>query len=153
MLTDPRFSEVATLIGGLSLDQLESNRAALQALPAGAELLNPPPLAEPWRLRAFAAVATWGMLAIEAAVALAFLTAAGSRPEWLRHALLLAFCVTTHAFAPVAGFGWLLIVLGLVQTDDTRPGLRGAYVAGFLLVLLYSEVPWASLLQDWVASR
>ena len=66
----------------------------------------------------------------------------------LRHGLLLGFCVVTYAFAPVAGFGWLLLVMGAAQTDEADVWLRRAYVAAFLVVLLYSEVPWAGLLLD-----
>ena len=62
--------------------------------------------------------------------------------------LLLGFCVVTYAFAPVAGFGWLLLVMGAAQTDEADVWLRRAYVAAFLVVLFYSEVPWAGLLLD-----
>jgi hypothetical protein len=52
----------------------------------------------------------------------------------------------TYAFAPVAGFGWLLLVMGIAQTEGPQVWLRRVYVAGFLVVLFYSEVPWTSLL-------
>jgi hypothetical protein len=48
------------------------------------------------------------------------------------------------AVAPVAGFGCLLLVLGLVQTDPRETRLRALYVAVYVLVLLYAEAPWAS---------
>ena len=54
----------------------------------------------------------------------------------------------TYAFAPVAGFGWLLLVMGAAQTDAGERWLRRAYVVAFLVVLFYSEVPWAGLLLD-----
>jgi hypothetical protein len=151
LLTDPRFTDVATLIGGLSAAELDRNRTALDSLPEGAELLTPLEIAEPWRLRAFASATTWGVLLFEACVALVFLAGVGRQPGWVRHGLLLAFCLTTYAFAPVAGFGWLLLVLGLAQCDDRWNGLRRAYVAAFLLVLLYAEVPWAGLLSQWIS--
>ena len=65
--------------------------------------------------------------------------------------LLLVFCVTTYALAPVAGFGWLLAVMGLAQCHPNQRMLRGAYVAVFVLILLYSEIPWAGVLADWTA--
>jgi hypothetical protein len=147
--TDPRFADVARLVGGLSSEQLEQNRVALQALPGGAELLHPLQLTEPWRLQLFATGATWGVLGLEILVATAFLTRAASQPNWLKHGLLLLFCFVTYAFAPVAGFGWMLLVLGLAQCDEADRALRTTYVAAFLLVLVYAEVPWAGLLGDW----
>ncbi|MFI5076727.1 MAG: hypothetical protein ACHQRO_05260, partial [Vicinamibacteria bacterium] len=51
LLTDARFGDAAQLIGGLSAEQLDANRKALQLLPAGAELLEPPAIVEPARGR------------------------------------------------------------------------------------------------------
>ena len=102
---------------------------------------TPPAFVEPPRLRAFAAVATWGGLILEALIALLCLIPAGGRIELARHASLLAFCVTTYALAPVAGFGWLLATMGLAQCRPDQRALRGAYVAVFVLILLYSEIP------------
>jgi hypothetical protein len=66
----------------------------------------------------------------------------------LRHVALLVFCGVTYAFAPVAGFGWLLLVMGLVQVDPGQIWLGRTYIAAFLGVLFYSEIPWPSLLLD-----
>ena len=58
------------------------------------------------------------------AVALAFLSP-GSR--WLgrhRDHLLITFTVTTYLAAPVLGFGWMLLVLGLAQLRSTAGHLR-----------------------------
>jgi hypothetical protein len=150
LLTDPRFAEAAVLIGGLTADDLEANRRALVPLPDGAELAEPPAVAEPARLRALAAVATWGIVILEASVAVLMLGPARRVPAWLRHIALLVFCLVTYAFAPVAGFGWLLLVMGAVQTADSDVWLRRGYLAAFLVVLVYSEVPWAALLLDLV---
>ena len=84
LLTDQRFADAALVFGGLSRDQMAANRAVLEPLPEGAELLDPPPVAEPPRLRAFAAAATWGGLLLEALVAFAFLLPAGGRLELAR---------------------------------------------------------------------
>jgi hypothetical protein len=45
----------------------------------------------------------------------------------VRHVSLLLFCGTTYLFAPVAGFGWLLLAMGVGQLDETQVGLRRAY--------------------------
>jgi hypothetical protein len=148
LLTDPRFAEAAMLIGGLTRDQLAANRRALEAVPDGAELLDAPIVIEPPRLRLLATISTWGILALETCVALLMLWPLTTRLVFLRHIVLLAFCLVTYAFAPVAGFGWLLLVMGAGQTDASDRWLRRSYVAAFLLVLFYSEVPWAGLLLD-----
>jgi hypothetical protein len=148
LLTDQRFADAALVFGGLSRDQMARNRAFLEPLPNGAELLTPPPFVEPPRLRAFAAVTTWSGLILEGLIALTCLIPL-TRLDIVRHALLLAFCITTYALAPVAGFGWLIATMGLAQCRPHQRLLRGAYVAVFILILIYSEVPWAGVLADW----
>ncbi|HZM93506.1 MAG TPA: hypothetical protein VFB92_08800 [Vicinamibacterales bacterium] len=150
LLTDPRFDAVVQLIGGLSQEQLDANREALVPLPHGAELLDPPVVHEPARLRALASVSTFGILALEAAVALSMMGPTTRISAILRHATLLSFCGITYAFAPVAGFGWLLIVMGLAQLAPQQVWLGRAYVAMFLAVLFYGEVHWAELALDLV---
>jgi hypothetical protein len=60
-----------------------------------------------------------------------------------------AFCGTTYALAPVAGFGWLLATMGLAQCHARQRVLRNAYVGVFVLILLYSEIPWTGVLAEW----
>lgn len=94
------------------------------------------------------------MLALETAVALVMLVPAAAngkpRAPIFRHGLLLTFCLVTYAFAPVAGFGWLLLVMGAAQIEPDQQWLLRLYVAAFLVVLFYSEVPWAGLMLDWL---
>jgi hypothetical protein len=151
LLDDPRFEAVTMLVGGLDEAALDENRAVLSPLPDGAELLDPPELREPAALRAFATALTWGGLGLEALLAAA-LWMPSRRARAVQHGLLLAFCLITYAFAPVAGFGWLLLIMGLCLCRPDQRVLRGAYVATFFVVLLVTEVPWASLLlQGWRA--
>lgn len=149
LLTDERFADASLVFGGLSRDQMKENRAFLEPLPEGAELLSPPAFVEPPRLRAFAAVATWGGLILEALIALTCLIPAEGRLQLARHASVLAFCVTTYALAPVAGFGWLLATMGLAHCRPNQAPLHGGYVAVFILIVLYSEIPWTGVLADW----
>jgi hypothetical protein len=145
LVQDPRFEDVAMLLGGLSPEELQENREYLEPLPEGAELVDARVLVEPPSFRRLAGVLTWGGLALETMVAGAFLLPVAA--PW-RHAVLLVFCVATYAFAPVAGFGCLLLVLGLAQTRPDESRLRLLYVAAFLLVLTYAEAPWAGLLRS-----
>jgi hypothetical protein len=96
---------------------------------------DPPP--EPPRLRRMALLATWWTAAIEASLAAAFLLPPLAS---LRDPLLLFFCATTFAIAPVEGFGWLLLAMGAAQTDPSRRKLRLAYLAVFALLLAYREL-------------
>ena len=146
LLTDPRLVEPAMLIGGVTAEDLEQSRRALHALPEGAELLDPPQVVETNRLRRLSTVSTWGVLFHEAAIAAAMLLPSTPAAVVARHALLLSFCAITYAFAPVAGFGWLLLVLGLAQVPHEANWLRITYVGAFLLVIFYAEVPWPELL-------
>jgi hypothetical protein len=148
LLTDPRFDAVTQLVGGLSQPQLDANREALVPLPNGAELLDPPMVDEPARLRALSIVSTVGILALETLVAVSMMAPTTRISATLRHATLLSFCGITYAFAPVAGFGWLLLVMGLAQLEARDVWLRRAYIAMFLAVLFYGEVPWADLALD-----
>jgi hypothetical protein len=145
-LTDPRMVEPAMLLGGVTADQLEESRRALEALPEGAELVEPRRVPETPRLRTLSAVSTWGILVHEAAIAVSMLLPLWRGVAASRHAVLLAFCGVTYAFAPVAGFGWLLLVMGVAQVAPANVWLRRTYLAAFLLVLFYSEVPWPELL-------
>jgi len=151
LLTDERFADASLVFGGLTRDQMAENRTFLEPLPEGAVLLHPPAFVEPPRLRAFAAVATWGGLALEALIALLCLIPAEGRMLVARHAALLLFCTTTYALAPVAGFGWLIATIGLAQCRPKQQLLRGAYISVFLLIVLYSEIPWAGVLAEWTA--
>ena len=148
LLTDVRFTDAALLFGGLTPDQMAQNRTFLEPLPEGAELLHPPAFVEPPRLRTFAAVATWGGLALEALIALLCVIPASRLIEVARHVALLLFCVTTYALAPVAGFGWLIATMGLAQCRPHQRTLRVAYITVFLLILLYSEIHWTGVLVD-----
>ena len=149
LLTDERFADASLVFGGLSREQMKQNREFLKPLPEGAALLTPPSFVEPPRLRAFAIVATWGGLILEGLIAVACLIPPRARLDLARHALLLTFCFTTYALAPVAGFGWLLATMGLAQCRPGQSVLRGAYVAVFILILMYSEIPWTGILADW----
>lgn len=151
LITDPRFSDLTRLIGRLSADELAGNRRVLEPLPEGAELLNPPPLTTTRSFNALVIVATWGTLLLEGLLAAAFLVPGDGRLERLRHGLLLSFCLVTYAFAPVAGFGWLLLAMGCSLCKPDQHLLRVAYVAAWFSVLFYSEIPWTSPLVRWMS--
>ena len=146
LLLDPRFEGLTLFAGGLTPDLLEGHRAYL-AQHVDGTLFEPfeRPL-EPASFTRLARMATVWTFAIEASVALAFLWPVGRGASRYRDVLLLLFCLTTFAVAPVAGFGWLLIALGIAQSDPEARRTRWLYLAAFVLILFYRDFPWARLI-------
>ena len=151
LLTDERFADASLVFGGLSRDQMAENRKFLEPLPEGAELLDPPAFVEPPRLRAFAAVATWGGLILEALIALLCLIPCRGRREsrsrGMRRCSRSAPRPTRWRRWPGSdGCSRRWASRNAVRISGA---LRGAYVAVFILILLYSEIPWTGVLADW----
>lgn len=143
LLTDSRFSEIATLVGGISSEDLEANREALTTLDQPDGPLLPVELRSSERLDLAASALTWWTLAIEGAVAVTFLVP-WRRLARYRDVALIAFVLTTYAVAPVVGFGWVLVCLGLAQRERSRRFLPLAYVGAFLAVQIFTA-PWTSV--------
>ncbi len=139
LLTDDRFTWLATSAGGLTDEQLDANQQALAPAPEGSEILNGPTLTLTPAFERIAAALTWGGVIFEATLAAIFLAPLPARYRVWRVVLLCGFCLLTYALAPVAGFGWLLAVLGLAQCPRDRPYLRLAYIAAFMLIGLFGE--------------
>ena len=152
-LTDARFTDAVQLLGRMSPAQLTDNRQNLAPYPEGAEPLdhNPPP--DPAAFRYLVLMSTWGILALETLVAFAFLLPRGARAGPLHHLILLLFCGVTYAIAPVAGFGWLLLTMGVALCRADQRLLRATYVVTWFLVLFYSEIPWANVAVSWLSTR
>jgi hypothetical protein len=140
LLTDERFIPLITTVGGLQSAEVDRNREILAPLPEGAELLDPPALIEPPSFERLVWASTAGILALETFIAAACLALAAGAPATPAHVLLLLFCVVTYAFAPVAGFGWLLLSIGSAFTRVNQHRMRAAYVATWLVVLAYAEL-------------
>lgn len=149
LLTDNRFTEKVMLLTGMTGEQIDQNRIYLQPLQEGETWFDPPVLYEPPVFRSLATFATYATLAAEAIIAVLFLLPGQKRGlQVARHISLLGFCVLTYSVAPVAGFGWLLLVMGLAQCRPDQRFLQYLYVIVYFLVLLYAEVPWANLLLE-----
>lgn len=149
MLTDSRFAGFVQLVGGLLPEQLDELRAFVTQHVDGQVLEIPFLPAEPPRFLQLARFITLWTVAIEGAVALSFLWPVGRGVSKGRDALLLIFCVTTYVIAPVAGFGWLLLALGIAQCSPERHTTRLCYLAVFVLILFSREVPWAMKLLEF----
>ena len=144
--SDARFEDSVLLFGGLTPKQLDGNRHYLDPAERTAAATNPPQLVEPRSFRRLVSLLTWGAVITEGLVAISWILSFAGWRMTIRHPLLLIFCASTYAFAPVAGFGWLLLTMGLVSCDKDQRLWRACYIATWILVLLYAEVPWAKVL-------
>jgi hypothetical protein len=144
LLSDPRFHDLAVLVGGASWDTLDAFDAALTDFLSGAGGW-PGAFVEPPGLYPLALALTAFTALLEGGIALAFLW---PRPARYRNALLLLFGATTFAFATVRGFGFLLMTLGLAQCEADERRTRIAYVATLFLIEAYRNVPWTRMLID-----
>jgi hypothetical protein len=141
-LTDHRFSGFIQLFAGFSAEQISSMAEFLdQHVDLPATILSP--VEEGDRFKLLAQMATIWNIVINALIALAFLLPKITYLPRYRDELLLIFCTVTYAIATVSGFGWLLIAMGVAQSDPQRPHIRLMYVVVFMLIIFYREVPWA----------
>ncbi len=148
LLEDSRFANLAVVAGGMDDALFDANDEARVAYARGVAWSRSG-FVEPPAVPRLALLLTVYTLAIEAALALAFLWPGSGGPARWRDALLVVFAATTFAVASVAGFGWLLMTLGLAQCGAERPRARGLYLAAFFLILVYEWVPWSDALAAW----
>jgi hypothetical protein len=146
-LLDDRFEDFVVLLTGTSYEQIDAARDYLEAdYRSGA-----PPVGLPfetsWALLLLARASTLWNLLDQVLVAAAFLAPPASRLGRMRDALLILFCFITYAVAPVASFGWLLLSMGMVQSERAN-GLHLWYLAAFAALVFYDQVPWAWLLVE-----
>lgn len=146
LLDDPRFEGFARIAGGVTLEQLAAWREVLGQHVDGPAVAAAELPSLPARFVGLAQLVTLWTATLEAAVAIAFLWPLGRGASRLRDPALILFCASTYAVAPVEGFGWLLLAMGVAQCDPARRVTRWAYVATFVLILFYREVPWTDLL-------
>ncbi len=146
LLIDPRFAGFAQLAGGLAPEQFEDLSVFVRQHIDVPSLDLPQPPVEPQRFRWLAWMLTWWTVGIEGITAAAFLWPVDRGISRLRHILLLVFCATTYAVATVAGFGWLLLAMGVAQCDVRYHLFPSWYLLAFGLILLYRDLPWAEWL-------
>jgi hypothetical protein len=148
LVDDRRFEDFTRLAAGLDGHTLDALRALVREHRDGLRPPAPGDPALPARLVALAHGLGISLLLIEAVVAAAFLAPRSWRLSRARDGLLLAFCSGTYALAPVEGFGWLLLGMGVAQCEPARVGVRRTYLVVFALVLLTSRWPWLRALAE-----
>lgn len=154
LLSGDRFAAFSALVLRVPAADLAANQQAVASLlspGATRELVTSVQLVGPAYVSSVAlAMSAWTLL-IEATAAVLFLWPASHWPgpaRWLRAArngALLCFALTTYAIATVAGFAWILLILGLAQCEAEDRLARFAYCAAFLLVFVYT-LPWGTWL-------
>lgn len=146
-LLDDRFEDFVVLLTGTSYEQIDAARDYLEAdYRSGASPLGLPFEAS-WSLSLLARASTLWNLLDQVLVAAAFLAPPASWLGRMRDALLILFCFVTYAVAPVASFGWLLLSMGMVQSERAK-GVHLWYLAAFFALAFYDQVPWAGLLVE-----
>jgi hypothetical protein len=146
LVEDPRFEAFTRLAAGLTEDELVDLRDLAGEHVDGLFVPWEGMPAPPARLFAVADALTVATLAFEAALAVVFLVPRSWRVARARHALLALFCATTYALAPVAGFGWLLLSMGVAQCEPERVRARLGYLIAFAVVLFATRWPWLDAL-------
>ena len=71
----------------------------------------------------------------------------------VRNGLLLFFVATTYAVAPVLGFAWILLIMGLAQCPSSLPKTRLAYMTAFALVYAFYGEQIKVHLFRWILGR
>lgn len=152
MLTDDRLFAVAQLFTDMQPETYFQNRAAVDRLTAYSSTLTQVSLDGASRVRSLSVVVTAWTVFIEAWVAASFLWPSDS--AWAsssRDSSLLVFTLTTYVAAPVSGFAWILLILGLAQVRLRRAVWRPAYLGVLAVVILYQLDPVNALLV-WLES-
>ena len=126
-------------------------RALISKLRETGQALEPVALETTQQLRTIATIATWWTLVIETLVAIQFLVPIGWKLGRYRDATLMIFAVTTYAVAPVMGFGWLLMTVGIAQTTRAQGSTRLMYLLTCFVIAAHKYVSWLDTLADAVA--
>ena len=141
LLADERFAHFTAEAANLPLAQLSENRELRDLLRSShllGESIDSVRLFDSPQVSGIASVMTWWTLGIEGLLAAAFLAPDTRRTAIARNLLLLGFAATTYFIAPVRGFGWMLMLLGLAQCGERERGFRPCYLAAIVLIQAYT---------------
>lgn len=142
LLQDSRFGLFAENLGGLDAGALASDQMARGAHSLFGDPAEPIPTPLAPAVVWVAHFMTWWTVAIEGAVAAAFLLPRRFFLARWRDLVLFAFVISTYVVAPILYFAWMLLAMGVVQCERER--FRYAplvYAVLFLLVLMRFYIP------------
>jgi hypothetical protein len=145
LLLDERFRSVSELLGGMTSDLMDANRAAYRALLSYDSRIVVVQLLFTRGITYLARLITWWTLLIEMLVAITFLLPVGKSISRWRDFILIVFILSTYSVAPVLGFGWTLIIMGLVQCEERYRYVRWLYMGAFVVLQVYN-LPFRAIL-------
>jgi hypothetical protein len=148
LLLDERFRGVSELLGGMTREMIDGNRAAYRALINFDSTIDAVHLLYTNGVTNLAKLVTWWTLFIEAAVTASFLWPKGKFISKGRDFILIVFILSTYSVAPVLGFGWTLIIMGLAQCEDRYRYIAWVYMSAFIALQVYNLPFRAILLAD-----
>jgi len=145
LLLDDRFRGVSELLGGMTNELMDANRTAYRALLNFDSKIDTVQLLFTRGITYLARIVTWWTLLIELLVAVSFLWPLGKSISRWRDFFLIVFILSTYSVAPVLGFGWTLIIMGLVQCENRYRYVRWLYMAAFVVLQIYN-LPFRAIL-------
>lgn len=145
LLLDERFRGVSELLGGMTREMIDSNRAAYRALINFDSTIASVQMIYTGGIKNLARLITWWTLFIEGAVLVSFAWPTGRVVSRWRDFILIAFILSTYSVAPVLGFGWTLIIMGLAQCEARYRYVRWLYMMAFIVLQIYN-LPFRAIL-------
>lgn len=141
LLTDKRFRDAAHYVGGMDRGDLEDNRKLESDIEKSyrkdAEPVDSATLVSVPRIDLLAIAMTWWTIFIEGCIALFCLWPGDRIIAIIRGLVVFVFAATTYLLAPVLGFGWMVIVMGLAQCPEQHRKLRASLLLVLGLIYVY----------------
>ncbi len=129
LLVDPRFGALSHLLARATAERMMAFARARRSVIFGAS--DRESIEIPAAFRRVALFMTWWTVAIESAIAVAFL-APVEHLHWWQLGPMIVFAITTYVFVPITTFSNILLLMLAVSTND--PGLR-ALILSILCIM------------------
>ena len=149
LLTDSRFFEFTTIIGGVNPNELYDIRAGYSILYTNDPYNYSTALYPSEWITFLSHFLTYWTILIEGSIALTFLSKEGSILYRFRNIFLLIFMVTTYPIATVPGFAMILAVLAFVQSYKDGKSTIFTY----LFILIFILIPLSNLPFDIIYNK
>ena len=149
---DERFEDFVVLFSSVTFEQIDIAREYLEGDYRSAAAPDSLPFVIPGSMWWLAILSTAWNLFEQTLIAIAFLVPKDSRLGRIRDPLLLLFCFTIYAVVPVVSFGWLILAMGIAQSDGKSATLRYWYTGAFFALIFFYEVPWAEVLNTAISA-
>jgi len=148
---DERFEDFVVLFSSVTFEQIDIAREYLEGDYRSTPAPDSLPFVIPGSMWWLAILSTAWNLLEQTLVAIVFLAPKNSRLGRLRDPMLLLFCFTIYAVVPVVSFGWLLLAMGIAQSDEKSATIRYWYMGAFFALIFFYEVPWAEILNTAIS--